>query len=84
MERIEIGDIFIEQDRREHGRMLRVLAIFSKLAYSPALDESYVACSSRGRATIISYDRLLDQARFIKQERMYGQLLLSGDEHESR
>ncbi len=73
MDQIQVGDIFIEQDRREHGRMLKVLAVFMPQTYM--LAEGYVACSSRGKVTVLSYDRLANSARFVKQT---GQLTLMG------
>ncbi len=67
MDRIEIGDVFVEQDRREHGRQLKVLAVFMPETY--LLSQGYVACTSRGRVTILSYDRLADSSRFVRMPR---------------
>lgn len=64
MNTVNIGDVFVEQDHREHGRLLKVLAIFSPLTHQ--LDEGYVACSSKGKVTIMSLARMANESRFKK------------------
>lgn len=65
MDRVEVGDVFVERDHRMAGRTLKVLSVFLPATYQ--LNEGFVACSSRGKVTIISHSRLLDGSRFTRQ-----------------
>jgi hypothetical protein len=64
-DKIKAGDEFVELDHREHGRILKVLSVFMPETYD--LDEGFVACSSRGKVTIMSYKRMIDESRFEKR-----------------
>lgn len=64
MNRVEVGDVFVEKDSREHGRILRVLAVYLPATYE--LDEGYVVCQSKRRVTVLSYERMASESRFTK------------------
>jgi hypothetical protein len=68
LNRIEVGDIFVDKDYYRDGRTLTVLAVFMPETYK--LREGYVACSYRGgKVTVVSYDRLSNPVRFEKVDR---------------
>lgn len=74
--KIAVGDTFVELDHREHGRILKVLSVFLPPHYD--VDEGFVACSSRGKVTIMSYKRLIDPCRFEKRAEGYLDGMLNG------
>ena len=59
---IQPNECYESLEPREMGRTLRVLAVFPADAHQ--LKKSQVAVASRGKATMFSLERLLDQSRF--------------------